>query len=111
MSVVTKTPAVGFRANAFERRNLVVFLLIAFGWSWSWWALFVVNHAVGRPSRRASSASIVDLPYPAGARDEDRVRVGRPQPVDDRSTADLPHGGTTTFRFGLPQRAPIIRCG
>ncbi|MDH4279006.1 MAG: CPBP family intramembrane metalloprotease [Acidimicrobiia bacterium] len=43
MSVVTKTPAVGFRANAFEGRNLVVFLLIAFGWSWSWWALFVFD--------------------------------------------------------------------
>jgi len=43
MSVATKTPRIGFRTNAFESRNLVVFLLIAFGWSWFWWLLFVFD--------------------------------------------------------------------
>lgn len=31
----------GYRAKAFEPRNLGLFFLIAFGWSWFWWALFI----------------------------------------------------------------------
>ena len=32
---------VGHKAKTFETRNLAFFLLIAFGWSWIWWALFI----------------------------------------------------------------------
>jgi hypothetical protein len=33
---------VGYKASAFELRNLVFFFLIAFGWSWFlWWLLFI----------------------------------------------------------------------
>lgn len=35
------TQPVGYKAKTFETRNLAFFLLIAFGWSWIWWALFI----------------------------------------------------------------------
>jgi membrane protease YdiL (CAAX protease family) len=36
------TLTVGYKAKAFEPRNLAVFFLIAFGWSWFlWWFLFL----------------------------------------------------------------------
>lgn len=35
--------AVGYRTRAFEGRRLVTFFLIAFGWSWFWWALFIFD--------------------------------------------------------------------
>jgi membrane protease YdiL (CAAX protease family) len=35
--------SVGYKAKAFESRNLVFFFLIAFGWSWFWWGLFIFN--------------------------------------------------------------------
>jgi membrane protease YdiL (CAAX protease family) len=35
------TPIVGYKAKALEPRNLAFFFLIAFGWSWLWWALFI----------------------------------------------------------------------
>lgn len=31
----------GYKAKAFEPQNLLFFFLIAFGWSWFWWALFI----------------------------------------------------------------------
>lgn len=33
--------SIGYKAKAFEPRNLLFFFLIAFGWSWFWWALFI----------------------------------------------------------------------
>ena len=33
--------SVGYKAKAFEPRNLLFFFLIAFGWSWFWWGLFI----------------------------------------------------------------------
>jgi len=33
--------SVGYKAKSFEPRNLTFFFLIAFGWSWFWWALFI----------------------------------------------------------------------
>ena len=36
------TQTIGYKAKAFEPRNLVLFFLIAFGWSWLfWWFLFL----------------------------------------------------------------------
>ena len=35
------TQMVGYKAKAFEPRNLVFFFLIAFGWTWFWWGLFI----------------------------------------------------------------------
>jgi membrane protease YdiL (CAAX protease family) len=32
---------VEYKAKAFEARNLAFFFLLAFGWSWFWWALFI----------------------------------------------------------------------
>lgn len=34
---------VGYKAKAFEARNLAIFFLIAFGWSWLWWGLFIAG--------------------------------------------------------------------
>lgn len=31
----------GYKTKALESRNLAFFFLIAFGWSWFWWALFI----------------------------------------------------------------------
>ena len=33
--------SIGYKAKVFEPRNLLFFFLIAFGWSWFWWALFI----------------------------------------------------------------------
>ncbi len=38
-----KTSAVGYKAKAFELRNLVIFFLIAFAWTWFWWGLFIFD--------------------------------------------------------------------
>jgi hypothetical protein len=35
------TQTVGYKAKALEPRNLAFFFLIAFGWSWLWWGLFI----------------------------------------------------------------------
>jgi len=34
---------VGYKTREFELRNLLLYLLIAFGWSWLWWLLFTVG--------------------------------------------------------------------
>ncbi len=51
------TQTVGYKAKAFEPRNLAFFMLIAFGWSWLlWWFLFL-SGIVTMPT----STSEVDL--------------------------------------------------
>ncbi len=37
------TQTVGYKAKAFEPRNLALFFLIAFGWSWFWWWLMYLS--------------------------------------------------------------------
>ncbi len=34
---------IGYKTREFELRNLLLYLLIAFGWSWLWWLLFTVG--------------------------------------------------------------------
>jgi CAAX protease family protein len=40
---------VGYKARAFEPRNLALFFLIAFGWSWFWWWLMYLSGIVSMP--------------------------------------------------------------
>jgi membrane protease YdiL (CAAX protease family) len=35
------TQTIDYKVKAFEPRNLAYFFMIAFGWSWFWWALFI----------------------------------------------------------------------
>jgi len=42
-TATTEHPAIGYRAGSVEWRNLLLFLLIAFGWSWAWWSLWVFD--------------------------------------------------------------------
>jgi len=41
---------VGFKARAFEGRNLVLFFLIAFGWTWIWWWVLFFSGWVSVPA-------------------------------------------------------------
>ena len=38
-----QNPPPGFREEKLEGRNLIVFFLIAFAWSWLWWFLFIAG--------------------------------------------------------------------
>jgi hypothetical protein len=40
---------VGYKAKAFEPRNLALFFLIAFGWSWLFWWLLYLSGIVSMP--------------------------------------------------------------
>jgi len=44
------TQTVGYKAKAFEPRNLVLFFLIAFGWSWLFWWLLFLSGIVRMPA-------------------------------------------------------------
>ena len=50
---------VGYKAKAFEPRNLAFFFLIAFGWSWFWWWLLFISGTVTMPTEIGTSK--VDL--------------------------------------------------
>jgi hypothetical protein len=55
--------SVGYRAKAFEGKNLVYFFLIAFGWTWIWWYILflsgwvTVPEGVGGPEADFSGAN------------------------------------------------------
>lgn len=55
----------GFKAKAFEGRNLFCFFLVAFGWTWIWWwALFIsgwvnVPEGIGSPEADLGSAGLL----------------------------------------------------
>ncbi len=44
------TQTVGYKAKAFELRNLALFFLIAFGWSWLWWWFLYFSGIVIKPA-------------------------------------------------------------
>src|SRR5512139_2159663 len=44
------TQTVGYKAKAFEPRNLALFFLIAFGWSWFFWWLLFLSGFVSLPA-------------------------------------------------------------
>jgi uncharacterized protein len=55
------TQAPGTKAKAFKPRNLAFFLLIAYGWSWFWWTLFIFGilkmpSGIGTPAVDFASA-------------------------------------------------------
>lgn len=41
--------ATGFKAKAFEGRNLILFFLISFGWTWLWWWILFLSGWVTVP--------------------------------------------------------------
>lgn len=41
----------GYKAKAFEGRNLIFFFLIAFGWTWFWWWVLFLSGWVTVPER------------------------------------------------------------
>jgi len=53
------TQTVGYKAKAFEPRNLAFFFLIAFGWSWFLWWLLFISDIVTMP--KGIGTSKVDL--------------------------------------------------
>lgn len=42
--------SVGYKAKAFEGRNLVFFFLVAFGWTWLWWWVLFLSGWVTVPA-------------------------------------------------------------
>lgn len=50
---------IGYKAKAFEGRNLVFFLLIAFGWSWIWWWVVFLSGWVEVPADLGTQAADV----------------------------------------------------
>jgi len=53
------TQLTGYRTEKLELKNLLLFFLIAFGWSWAWWFLFIFDvlkmpAGVGTPAGGAS---------------------------------------------------------
>lgn len=51
---VTQPSPDGYRAKEFDGRHLALFFLIAFGWSWLWWGLFVF-HLLSFPAGAGTS--------------------------------------------------------
>ena len=57
----------GYQAKAFECRNLVIFFLIVFGWTWIWWWVLFLSDWVAVPAGIGTRASEVELGGGAGA--------------------------------------------
>jgi len=53
---------ISYKTREFELRNLLLYLLIAFGWSWLWWLLFTIG--------------ILKMPTGIGTPDVDSVSAG-----------------------------------
>ena len=49
--------SVGFKAKAFEGKNLIYFFLIAFGWTWIWWYVLFISGWVTVPEGLGSQAA------------------------------------------------------
>ena len=49
--------ATGYKAKAFEGRNLIYFFLIAFGWTWIWWWILFLSGWVDVPADLGTQAA------------------------------------------------------
>ena len=57
---------VRYQTDQLEPRNLICFFLIAFGWTWFWWALFIFDilampSAIGTPELDLATAGPIIL--------------------------------------------------